>query len=85
MGHGKIILQCDQEFAIVDLQAAIANEMIQMLDQVMKQTRNVRGLGAEIDDVNVVVENPPVGESQSNGAVENATERLPGQIRIVKM
>ena len=35
-------------------------------------------------DQDVIVEASPVGESQSNGRVENAARRVKGQVRIMK-
>ena len=33
----------------------------------------------------VIIENSPVGESQSNGFVENAVRRAHGQVRTIKL
>lgn len=38
----------------------------------------------EAESVDMVIENPFVGESKANGPVENAIKRTQGQVRIVR-
>ncbi len=60
----NIILKCDQERALVEIQ---------------KEVAKLRGATAQ-----TVLVNSPVGESQSNGEVDNAVGRLKGLVRIIK-
>lgn len=39
----------------------------------------------EFEGLEMVTDHPLVGESQSNGAVENAIRRLQGQVRTLKL
>ena len=63
LGYGKrkVIIKCDQEPAIVDLQKKIIKKR-----------------------ENVIPENSPVGDSQSNGLVERAIQSVKKQVRIIK-
>ena len=84
-GHGKVILKNDQEPAINDLQHSTREEKIRTMEEVMSNIRSIRGFEDEFEPVSIVPEQPPVGESQSNGAAETASKRFQGQVRTIKL
>ena len=75
-------MKSDQGFAIVELQYDIKEERARTLDEVGIHVQSVMGNDDNDEDI-VVIEHCPVGESESNGAVENASKILQGQIRIL--
>ena len=68
LGYSEFILKSDQEPAILALKNMIKQ-------QVEQGDRSVK---------KVVIEESPVGESQSNGDVENAIKEVQGHFRTVK-
>ena len=85
LGHGKLILKSDQEPAIVDLQKTTREERMKTMEEIARNARSIRGLEDEWEFPAMTLENSPVGESKSNGAVENAMEPVHGQIRTAKL
>ena len=85
LGHGKIILKSEQEPAIVDFASITREEIINAMEDIARNARSVRGMEAEWQSPSLVIEHPPVGESKSKGAVENAIKRVQGKIFIVKL
>ena len=67
-GYKKFILKIDQEPAIMVLKEAIIRHL-------------KAGHG---DQIQVLCEESPVGESQSNGSVENGFKQLQGQFRTIR-
>ena len=68
IGHDKFIFKTDQEPAILALKHAIAKEL-------------TAGQG---DVKRVMMEESPVGESQSNGLIEAAVKTIEGMFRTLK-
>ena len=85
MEHGKIILKCDQEPAILELQAGVRTERAKAPEETSKHFKSLRSLDDEIEGLEIIPEHSPVGESQRNGAVENAMKRLHRHIRTIKL
>ena len=89
VGSPKIIIKSDQEPAIVDLQKEIRKELWDEIIEIAKQTKGVKE-GTSKDDFikqaggEVILENRPVGEPQSNGFVENAIREVQNQVRKLK-
>ena len=79
-GAPRIILKCDQEPAIKDLQketrSQLNNEFHKMRQDAIDMSKNV--------NVEVILENSPVGESQSNGVAENAVKEIQNSVRKIK-
>ena len=82
VGHAKIIIKRDQEPAIVEVHDAIPRERANDLRAIMKNTAAIRGFN---DQMQILPENPPVGQSQSNGVVENSIKQAQGQIRTFEV
>ena len=87
IGHNKMVLKANQELAITDLQKTNEEKRTKAFNEILVHIKSIRGMEDEIEigTFPMVIENFPVGESQSNGAVENAIRRVQGQIRIVKI
>ena len=79
-GSPKAILKCDQEPAIKDLQKETRKEMNNYVNQVQTDARET----GHMTGVNIIIENSPVGESQSNGVAENAVKEVQCAIRKLK-
>ena len=62
LGHKKIIMESDNEPAILPLKEAASRET----------------------DVEIVMEEVPVGDHQANGLVENAIKNVQGQFRVLR-
>ena len=77
LGYAKVILKSDQEPSIMDV----------MVEAKRKIWDDLRLFGEKIAllGVEIVRQHSPVGESQANGAVENAIQRVQGQIRAIKL
>ena len=89
VGSPKIIIKSDQEPAIIDLQKDIRKELWDEIIEIAKQTKGIKE-GTIKDDYlkptggEVILENSPVSESQSNGFIENAINEVQNQIRKLK-
>jgi len=68
LGWGKLVLRCDQEPSIVDLQNAVIS--------LRKSITN--------PDINTIPENSPKYEHQSNGAAERGVQEVKGIARTIK-
>ena len=69
LGYSKFTLEDDQEPAIKTLREAVIRRVIA-----------IRGDGAQ-----VIPEESPVGESESNGDVEAAIKQVQGQVRTMRL
>ena len=69
VGYSEVIFKSDQEPAILALKAAVAKEWQGNITMDPSAVRN---------------EESPVGEHESNGAVENAVRRIQGQVRTLR-
>ena len=83
-----MILKSDQEPAMIALQKEVRKELWKEVIEIMNQVKQTRD--ATEDQGNnpggvVILENSPVGESQSNGSVEHAIKEVQQQIRKLKM
>ena len=88
VGCPKIIINSDQEPAITSLQKEIRKELWKEITEIMNR---VKDLGTNSEEVEsspggvVMLENSPVGESQSNGSVERAIKEVQHQVRKLKL
>lgn len=80
MCHNKIILTVDQGLAIVDMQTGARAERAKAFKIVSRHCKSMTAMDDEFECLDVVLEHSPVGESQANGAVEDAVKRLQWQI-----
>ena len=69
LGYSKFTLKDDQEPAIKALREAVIRRVVA-----------IRG-----DGVQIIPEESPVGESQSDGEVESAIKQIPGHIRTSRL
>jgi len=73
LGYRRIVFKTDQEFSITALKGKVSQET-------MKELRD----GLQMDVYGeMVMEESPVHESQSNGGIENAIKRWQGQLRAM--
>ena len=86
LGYRDIVIKCDQEPAIKDLQKEIRQEMWKELKQAAQDIREELGEDrVRVEDEGaIMVEHSPVGESQSNGVVERAIQSVQEQVRVIK-
>ena len=86
LGYKDVVVKCDQEPAIKELQKEIREEMRQKIEQAAKSIREELGEDRiRVEHGNAtLVENSPVGESQSNGVVERAIQSVQEQVRVIK-
>ena len=87
VGYARCVLKSDQEPAIIDVATEVKR---QLWDELQEFTRNVKTNSgrvevSELTEPQVVLEQSPVGESSSNGRVENAIGRVKGHIRALKL
>jgi len=68
MGYSHFVFKTDQEPAILTLKEAV-----------IRRITALKG-----DGVQIIPEVSPVGESQSNGEVENAVKQIQGQFRTIR-
>ena len=78
LGYSKIVLKSDQEPAIKDLMYEAKKKVWQDINLFQE------GIKAQCT-CQVTIQHSPVGESQSNGVVENAIQGVQGQIRAIKL
>ena len=83
LGHGKAICKSDQEQAIVDLVETARADRMTIMEEIVKNIQSIRGFEDENELPPAVMEHSLVGGSKSNGAVENATKRVQGQVRQI--
>ena len=62
----------------------------QLWDELQEVAKNVKTDAAQVDfkpliEPQIILEHSPVGESQSNGRVENAIDKVKAQIRALKL
>ena len=88
VGCPKMVLNSDQEPAMIAIQKEtrreLWNEILEILDKVKENKMSEEGQDCDPGGV-VILENSPVGESQSNGSVERAIKEVQNQIRILKI
>ena len=87
IGAPKIAIKCDQEPAIKELQREIRVDMWTCINEWMKEIKAIKESGQDkllSGGEAVILENSPVGESQSNGHAEQAVRAIQGQIRALK-
>ena len=91
VGRPKIITDTDHELAMIALQHEIRKELWAEILDIASRVKDVREDGDEVMDYVpggpggvVILENSPVGESQSNGSVEIAIKEVQWQIRKLK-
>ena len=74
------MLNSDQEPAITYLQKITKQARAKALHEIIEHIKSIRGMDDEIEQPSIVLGSSPVGESKANGAVENAINRLQGQV-----
>eukprot|EP00973_Karenia_brevis_P064001 8893993-Karenia_brevis.AAC.1 len=86
LGYKELVLKCDQEPAMKDLQRDIREKMWQELRDAAKEVKEEKGEEAvKIQDgTSIMLEYSPVGESQANGVIEKTIQSVQGQIRTIK-
>ena len=89
VGSPKIIIKSDQEPAIVDLQKDVRKELWNEIIEITKQAKGIKEGKIKDDFIKptggeVILENSPVGESQSNGFIENGIREVQNQVRKFK-
>ena len=89
VGSPKIIIKSDQEPAIVDLQKDVRKELWNEIIEITKQAKGIKEGKIKDDFIKptggeVILENSPVGESQSNGFIENGIREVQNQVRKLK-
>ena len=87
VGYAKCVIKCDQEPAMIDVAKEIKTKM---WDEVKEFASNIQTNTGKVEmseetTMQIILENSPVGESQSNGRVEGAIGRVKGQIRALKL
>ena len=86
VGCPKVIIKADQEPAMISLQKEVRKELWNEIIDIMNKVKDTRSEGRDDNPGGVVIlENSPVGESQSNGTVEKACQDVQYQIRKMKM
>lgn len=78
LGHAKVILKTNQEPAIKDPSEDAKIIRLENLKEISKQV-------GSLQEIRVIPEHSPMGESQANGAVESMIKRLKGQMRTWKL
>eukprot|EP00973_Karenia_brevis_P035405 4880878-Karenia_brevis.AAC.1 len=85
MGYKRCTVRCDQEPAMRDLQKEVRKELWEARLQVANEVKELLGSDrieiTEPESIEAILENSPVGESQSNGLVERAIQSVQEQIR----
>ncbi len=66
-----------------EIRKELWNEMNQIADKIKESTKG-QDTSSPVPGGQVILENSPVGESQSNGLVENAIKEVQAQIRKLK-
>ena len=71
---------------MISLQKEIRKELWNEIIEISNKAKNMREDSSDDNPGGVVIlENSPVGESQSNGIVEGAVRRIQGQVRTLKL
>ena len=73
---------------MISLQKEIRKELWNEVVEIMNKIKSSRSTSDNIDENPggvVILENSPVGESQSNGSVERAIKEVQQQVRKLKM
>ena len=72
-----VTIKSDQEPAVFDLQEESRNRIAEEMKKL------VRGVQSIMDEV--VFENSPVGDSESNGVIEGTMKQIQGQVRTLRL
>lgn len=75
--HSKIIIKINQEPAIAELMKTSREQLIKALEEVSAHVRAILGI-EDAKEQSIAPEHLPVGESTSNGTIENVIERVQG-------
>ena len=93
IGSSTIVIKSDQEFAIKDVQNEVRKriwkEKNALISEIKRASQSSSSSSTSatpqsssmVHGMNVILENSPVGESQSNGSAEQAVRVVQGQIR----
>jgi len=86
LGYGRIAAKSDHEPAIKDLTQEVRERRWEDMHGLTAAIKSMRGADTEVDLTNgeTVLEQSPVGSSQSNGFIERAIQDLQGQARTAK-
>ena len=86
MGYEKIVFKSDQKSPIVALKDAVWRELGNevTMERVEEGKDKEEGGGRTEEKPDMVMEESPVGESESNGMVERAIQEVQGQIRTMR-
>ena len=76
VGSPKVIIKSDQEPSMVDIQMETRKELWAEVLKIMNDVKDVKEGKVKMENMKctggeVILENSPVGESQSNGYIEN--------------
>lgn len=78
LGYTKVVIKSDQEPSIKDVS-------YEAKKRIWKDLAECQEGAKEFCQCQVVMQHSPVGESQANGVIENAIQRVQGQIRAIKL
>ena len=81
LGAPQVIIKSDQEPATINIQQNIRKTRWAEIEQIAQGSRDQR---EQENGGKTILENSPVGESQSNGQVERAIQEIQGQIKTIK-
>lgn len=77
LGYRKVIINSDQEPAMLDLQEESRRRIVE------ERRKLVKDIESTLSEI--VLENPPVGEFESNGAIQSILKQVQGQIRTLRL
>jgi len=78
LGYAKIVFKSGQEFALTELEQQVRRKGFGYMQRWQENIKEYCGC-------QIVLQNSPVGESAANGAMENAVQRVQGQVRAIKL
>ena len=79
LGYSKIIIKSDQESSLTSMENKTREALWQDAEDMMNEIKQ------ECGGIQIVIQHSLVGESAANGAVENAIQRVEGQIRAIRL
>ena len=85
IGYAKCILKSDQEYSINEVAEETRRVLQEELRKCADQVTLDEPCKGMVIEPQIGLESSLVGESQSNGRVENAIQRIQGQIRALKL
>ena len=86
VGSPKVIIKSDQEPSMIDIQMETRKELWSEVIKIMSDVNDVKEGKVKMENMKctgceVILENSPVGESQSNGYIENGINEVQNQTK----